>query len=308
MLEKIRRRIRALREALHAAAECRALAHQPGGLLAIAPSMRASAWRRTFSLGPFQPEAWARRAEHTAALRLNAIVASGFRQDAGGWLWQWDDFILRLPRGEKRECDVIVNDLREVCFEAVYARHFPFGRAVADGDVILDCGANIGAFAIWAAKQGPRVQVHAFEPEPENFATLVRNVELNGLCSQITCHQVGLGDREQRLAVQRCPAGFTMHTLGGADAAGVRVATIDQMRRELGLNRCNMIKMDIEGAERVALAGAKDTLTQLAPCLSIAAYHLASDPFVLPLIVKRANVRYHVIVSADGHLFAFGPT
>ncbi len=273
------------------------------------PKLRAAAWRRTFSWGPFQPDTWAHRGERVASARRNAIVATGFRQDDAGWFWRWGDLVLRLPHGERRECDVIVNDLREVFFESVYSRHFAFGRAVADGDVVFDCGANIGAFTLWAARQGPRVHVHAFEPEPENFATLVRNVELNGLAAQVTCHQIGLGDREETLAVQRSPDGFTMHTLGpAADAAvHVRVTTIDRIRRELGVTRCDTIKMDIEGAERSALAGAAETLATAAPRLSIASYHLVSDPFVLPLLVRRANASYHVLVSADGHMAAFRP-
>ena len=42
--------------------------------------------------------------------------------------------------------------------------------------VILDIGANIGSFAAWAFKRWPAAQVHCYEPLPDNFALLKRNL------------------------------------------------------------------------------------------------------------------------------------
>src|SRR5262249_51173601 len=48
------------------------------------------------------------------------------------------------------------------------------------GEVLVDVGANVGMYTVWAAKTR-RVRVFAFEPEAQNYALLNRNILLNGL-------------------------------------------------------------------------------------------------------------------------------
>ena len=50
----------------------------------------------------------------------------------------------------------------------------------APGDIMLDCGANVGMYTIWAAATR-KVQVYAFEPESQNYALLNRNIQNNQL-------------------------------------------------------------------------------------------------------------------------------
>jgi FkbM family methyltransferase len=65
----------------------------------------------------------------------------------------------------------------------------------------------------------------------------------------------------------------------------IPVTTIDQIVQDNGLSRVDQIKMDIEGSERYALAGAKNTLVRYRPRLSIAAYHLPDDTEKLPAVI-----------------------
>jgi tRNA G37 N-methylase Trm5 len=56
-----------------------------------------------------------------------------------------------------------------------------FERILRAGDVVVDIGAHVGYFTLIAARSvGPEGRVYAFEPDPENYALLVRNIELNG--------------------------------------------------------------------------------------------------------------------------------
>ena len=50
---------------------------------------------------------------------------------------------------------------------------------VHDGDTVVDIGAHIDIFSMLAARRGPNVRVHAFEPEQDNFSLLQANVECN---------------------------------------------------------------------------------------------------------------------------------
>src|SRR5439155_26728305 len=62
---------------------------------------------------------------------------------------------------------------REIVTERTYERH---GISIREGDTIFDVGANIGLFALHVTRTVPGVRVHAFEPVPEIFEALRRNL------------------------------------------------------------------------------------------------------------------------------------
>lgn len=134
-------------------------------------------------------------------------------------------------------------------------------RAVVEpGDLFVDGGANVGVYTLFAAELGARVV--AIEPASALVARLLDNVSLNGYAVEI--HQRALG-AEPGTAVLAFGGDSTCHRLatGGMGAAGageeVEVDTLDAIlngRRALG------VKLDLEGAEELALAGAGDTLSR----------------------------------------------
>lgn len=66
-------------------------------------------------------------------------------------------------------------------------------RSFAPEDVLVDIGANVGMYSIWAAKtRGTRV--YAFEPESQNFALLNKNIVANGLSGNVTAYCLALSD------------------------------------------------------------------------------------------------------------------
>ena len=73
-----------------------------------------------------------------------------------------------------------------------------------------------------------------------------------------------------------------------------------------GLERVDFIKADIEGAERLMLKGAQETLRRFAPKLSICTYHLPDDKEVLEALIKQANPHY-VIEHRWQKLYAHVP-
>ena len=74
----------------------------------------------------------------------------------------------------------------------------------------------------------------------------------------------------------------------------VPLTTIDKIVAELGLPRVDFIKMDIEGAEANALAGARDTLTRFKPRLAIAAEHKPDDEVDIPRAVRSLRADYQM--------------
>jgi len=75
----------------------------------------------------------------------------------------------------------------------------------------------------------------------------------------------------------------------------VPLTRIDDEVEKLGLPRVDFIKMDIEGAEREALAGAAGTLRRFKPTLALDSYHRPDDPVVLPRVIGAANPAYTVV-------------
>lgn len=244
------------------------------------------------------------QSEHRRRVALfNAWVRRRFDENNR---FHGEGFILELPPEFPNAREVVINDLREIYLENHYTEGFPFGRLIRDNDVVLDCGSNIGAFAIYATSCGRNIRVLAFEPEPTIYRALVHNVELNNLESQVQCFPFGLTDEVGNFGLRFRADSFTENQLTGrVSEGGVQCVTIDSAVSSAGLTRCDVIKMDIEGAERLALAGASDTLKKFHPRLSIAAYHIPSDPFVLSSMVRRICPEYNVVVTAGAHLSAF---
>lgn len=259
-----------------------------------------------------------RLSDNERAEEYNRWVETGFVGDGIPTMYKGKGFCLQLPEDFPNAAKVIVNDLREIYLENRYSCLFPFGCLVNDGDVVIDCGASIGAFAVHAALLGSHVKVLAFEPESATFNTLCRNIQINGLSAQVKCFPYGIAAREGRFVLTRNVNEFTMHKLanpehslgiGEANLAVqeqiVRCVTIDQILSEVGYGRCDVIKMDIEGSERTALQGAVETIRRFHPRLTIAAYHHLTDPYILSAMVREILPEYNILVSRDAHLYAF---
>jgi FkbM family methyltransferase len=82
--------------------------------------------------------------------------------------------------------------LHEVCEENVYLQE---GISISPGDVVIDVGANIGVFTLYAAERG--AHVYSYEPVAPTYAVLTQNVESHGLLDKVRTHNVGLSDRRE---------------------------------------------------------------------------------------------------------------
>ena len=80
----------------------------------------------------------------------------------------------------------------------------------------------------------------------------------------------------------------------GAKTARVPLTTIDQIVTDLQLPRVDFIKLDIEGAERNALAGARNPILRFKPRIVVATYHLADDYIRIPAIISSIRQDYQI--------------
>lgn len=132
------------------------------------------------------------------------------------------------------------------------------GCKVEPGDVVVDCGANIGVFSRYAFQRGARA-VYGFEPDPENFGCLVRNNRSGTFFNQALSDKAGT----QFLHLHTCRGGHTLTTNNinqtrTDQKVEVPVITLDQFFMNGGPDRVDYLKVDIEGSECELLAGCSD--------------------------------------------------
>lgn len=76
----------------------------------------------------------------------------------------------------------------------IFAGEYNVAKYNREKPLILDVGANIGAFARWATYRWPGCSIQCYEPIKANYAYLIENTKDNEL---ITCHNVALGEKEE---------------------------------------------------------------------------------------------------------------
>lgn len=146
-------------------------------------------------------------------------------------------------------------------------------RLLSPGDVFVDIGANVGLYTLKAARLvGPNGRVLALEPGAEAYRHLVSNLALNAF-DWVTALKVAASDSEGEAVLHHVPLGddpqaFSLVANARAvEGETVRTVTLDQLVREQGLDRVDVIKVDVEGAEPMVITGAADTLARLKPAV-----------------------------------------
>ena len=124
---------------------------------------------------------------------------------------------------------------------------------------ILDCGANVGIFSVWAASHKPDVRIVALEPFPETFAGLQANIQQNGLASRVECAQLALaeaaGKRQMRTSGDSPNRQVVLDQGNGSRDGTVSVSciTLAECLERFEMGTVDLMKMDIEGSEWAVL-------------------------------------------------------
>lgn len=152
------------------------------------------------------------------------------------------------------------------------AKHSDIERAVLDnwtwdyvpklGDTVIDVGAGIGEEAvIFSRLVGPVGRVIAIEAHPETFRCLEATIGRSEL-PNVTAINCAVADRDGELSISAGPShlgpSHLMNTVlngEGDDGTRVPARSLDSLAHELRLDRVDLLKMNIEGAERMAVEG-----------------------------------------------------
>ncbi len=168
------------------------------------------------------------------------------------------------------------NDLSRCLFVGgcIDPNEFAFLECVLEqGMVFVDVGANEGLYTLFAAKRAATVL--AIEPSSREFDRLRANLELNSF-TNVRARKLALSNHsgEGVLHVsgyehegQNTFGEFSYLGVESSEVEKVPLVRLDDLLNEEGLQKVDIIKLDIEGAEFLALDGARNTLTTSRPLL-----------------------------------------
>jgi FkbM family methyltransferase len=166
----------------------------------------------------------------------------------------WDRTTIRHPANRHG----LLEAFTEIWLEHAYTAGF---YSPADGDVIVDAGANVGVFTIQMARQNRRCRVIALEPFSENFKYLEANVARTCL-KNVTCCEVALGAAFSKGRMRATGSRSLDHTLQLDPNAtdGTPVVPLSGLFDLARAEEIDFLKVDIEGSEHDVFARASSEL------------------------------------------------
>lgn len=140
-------------------------------------------------------------------------------------------------------------------------------RSLVDsGDTVVDGGANVGLMTLpLAAAVGPSGRVISFEPSTGTRALLKANVALNAF-GNVTIRGEALSDQDGVVRFEELEPGAGVASIAYGDRAGTRVPAMT-LDSAIGDAAVRLIKLDLEGAEVMALEGAREILRLQRPLI-----------------------------------------
>jgi FkbM family methyltransferase len=186
-----------------------------------------------------------------------------------------------MTAGHKLWLDARVQSMARAIYEGEYdgANMAALARLMRPGGTVLDVGAQVGLWTVPLACHARKVgaRVVAFEPVPQNFDFLGRNVGLNELRDIVTLHNVALGDREGETEIA---LGWDFDDGGVIGNAVIMedAPAFAESQRHITVRRARFddlwdgaridaIKLDVEGRETEFLAGAQRMIVRDQPAI-----------------------------------------
>jgi FkbM family methyltransferase len=126
----------------------------------------------------------------------------------------------------------------------------PIGNEIKSGSVVIDIGAHIGDFSIFASKYDKDIAVFSYEPSKESFTFLIRNIELNK-ASNIKAFNLAVSKTQGEIKFYIDEKNTTLHSTVIAQKSFLLVPSTTLERIFMGnhIENCQLLKLDCEGAE-----------------------------------------------------------
>ena len=147
----------------------------------------------------------------------------------------------------------LLHEFKEIFMEECYTSGL--GLSIPDRPTIIDIGANAGFFSVFAASRFPNAKVFSYEPIPNNFRQLQRNKILNK-DAQIFCFPKAVYRNSGEISLRFDSSDIFTTSASIFESSGLQYDTIQvpcvtlsEIFDEHHIERCDLLKMDCEGAE-----------------------------------------------------------
>jgi FkbM family methyltransferase len=213
------------------------------------------------------------------------------REESGLELWETPKGPFWIPKGNRF---VLPFNLAEMELRI----YFSGPHVIHPGDVVLDCGASDGDFTREALAAGA-ARVVSIEVAPASVECIRRNLAEQIAAGRVIVYPKGVWDKDDTLTLNVDDTNFAANSVvirpnSSHPAVSVPLTTIDKIVAELNLTRVDFVKMDVEGAEARAIAGARETIVKFKPRLSITAEHSLDDEIAIPAAVRKVRPDYQM--------------
>jgi len=141
----------------------------------------------------------------------------------------------------------------------------PLGDEIQANYTVVDIGAHIGSFSIFASTHANAVKVYSYEPQQENFRYLTENIKLNGL-ENIKAFQLAVSGSRGKVRLYTDGKRSTAHstTIPTRSYEEVNCVTLDDVLDNNQIQNCDLLKMNCEGAEyEILFSTPKSTLARV---------------------------------------------
>lgn len=201
---------------------------------------------------------------------------------------------------------IIASELNQDCYN--------LGRiAFSENDNVIDIGSHVGMVSIYLAKLYPYINIYSFEPFPDNYQNLLRNIEINRIKNIHPYNKAVTKDGRPLLMALHCAntggatAQMEAARMGNYYTHQVESIVLDKFMEEAGIEKCKLLKVDCEGSEYEILHNTKrlGSVEYLAgevhtnPYLSSMGYSLAGLYEHCKAFIKPENITFAPCAKFD---------
>jgi FkbM family methyltransferase len=217
---------------------------------------------------------------------------------------------VQLGSGEQFQGDslsLVFEVVDEVFCKQIY-KYEPV--SIQKGDVVIDIGANIGVFSVYAVKCGAK-HVHAYEPNPANVKLIKNNLKLNAIADLVTVHSVAVSGEvgSTRLYLAHLNVGHTLfdHNIKGRLDKFIKVNTVSlaHIINSNKLDRVDFLKLDCEGSEGDILLSTPKSVWSKIGKIAIEYHNNVSKLKHKEICQYLEKFGYHTTISEQGTDFGF---
>lgn len=188
--------------------------------------------------------------------------------------------------------------------------------SLLDNDaVILDIGANIGWYSLLFSKRRPQSRIYAFEPIADTYRYLVANLTLNGT-SNVNSFNFGLSEKTGSLTYYYFPGGSVLASeknlinCSKAKKVACKVDSLDHFISAQEIDKIDLIKCDVEGAELSVIKGGFNSIGKFLPVIFMELFERWSLQFNYhpnDVINLLSNIGYQCFLANNLNKLDFCP-